>query len=101
MWWRLSSRTISRCESGQRLRDDYWEQILGALHVTSVELERIIDPYLLIETSAAEFQHQVRTTIAAVQLRDAFDLLQTLLQFWERAEARRFLPEDARRDATP
>jgi DNA-binding Xre family transcriptional regulator len=95
----VSSRTISRCERGQRLRDDYWDQILDALNVTPGELVRVIDPYVLIETAAPVFVAEHARL--ALRLRDVFDHLTAVMAFWDRVEAQRFLPEDSRRDAPP
>ena len=80
---------MTRCEKGQRLRDEYWEQILRALGVTPGELERLIDPYVLIDTSAPLFVAEFARM--ALRLRLASDHLQAVIAFWEKAEAHRFL----------
>jgi len=95
----VSTRTISRCERGERLRDEYWDQILAALHVRPGELGRVIDPYVLIDTAAPVFVAEHARM--ALRLRDAFDHLVAMMAFWDRVEAQRFLPEDSRRDAPP
>jgi transcriptional regulator with XRE-family HTH domain len=96
---RVSTRTINRCEKGQRLREELLASILRALAVTPGELARLIDPYVQIETDSplvgAEHARM------ALRLRLAFDHLQAVMAFWERVEAQRLVTEDSRHDATP
>jgi transcriptional regulator with XRE-family HTH domain len=91
---RVSPRTITRCEDGANLRADQLDAIVQALDVTLADLDRVIDPYVLIDTSTPVFVAEL--VRAATHVRDAVPHLQAFVQFWDRLEVRRQLPEESR-----